>query len=290
MKKLTFVLGLSALLLTSCGQAALKPEVLLPVAQALETANKSEEFVAPTKATITMDQKFDMAYPGEEPTSSTGTGTLRYDAAAGYFSSVTSVDGEVSEVYSYVKDGTYYLAMAEGEEKMYAAVPLGSDEAALAMATAMSGEMNFGGLVATQAKGLSELQSVIGFCEQITLNTDSDPENDIDNGYTDKYELTLTGSASENNMDVTLKLTGRVSVEEEGYSESGSVDGTLKVKFKNGYLTYSLDETTLVESATIEGETMEMRVYSKLETTISYGDVSYVYPDLTDGYVEMPLA
>lgn len=289
MKKFTFVLGITALALTSCGQAALSPEVFLPVAQALYTANESEEFVSPTKATFTTTSKYKSVYPGEEPIFSTSRSTLRFDAAAGYYSDVGLVDGKAIGVYSYVKDGTYYLARVNGETKEYAAVPFDSDEAALALATAIIEVRNDGGRVALEAKGLGQLQTLIQYCEQITLNTDSDPKNDVNDGYTDKYKITLSGSASGKNMDVTLKLTGRASPTTEGHFESTSLDIKLKYKFNNGYLTYNSGERVHVSSATLEGETKEIRGYSKSERTLSYGNVSYVYPDLTDGFVERSL-
>ena len=289
MKKSIFVLGAAALLLTGCAPTALAPTELKPVAEAIHTTNSSEEFVAPTKGTLTMTQIFNLNYPGEDPVESNITGTLKFDAATGYFAMISVEDGETSEMYSYAKDGTYYMAVSEGGEKMYASIPCGTQDVAVTAAITMLEELGFESLLTTYAAGITELETVINFCNQIILNTDDDTENDVNNGYTDNYSVGLTGTASGNNMDVTVTLSGSASATDGEYSEFASVNGTFKAKFENGYLTYSLDEANLVERATMEGETLEMTVYSKSETTISYGDVDYTYPDLTNGYTQMEI-
>lgn len=289
MKKSIFVLGATALLLTGCAPTALAPTELKPVAEAIQTTNESKDFVAPTKATLTMTQVFEMTMTGEEPESTNIVGKIAFDATTGYFAMTSTVDGEKMEMYSYAKDGTYYMATAEGEEKMYAAVPCGTQELAVIFAVTMLSELPYGSTVVSYAAGLTQLQSVIGFCDQAIVNGDEDPTNDVNNGYTDSYNLGITGSASGTNMDVTFTLNGSASATAEGYSESASINGVMKVKFENGYLTYSLDEATMLESATMEGETFEMRVYSKTETSISYGNVDYTYPDLTNGYTQMEI-
>lgn len=289
MKKSIFVLGATALLLTGCAPIALAPTELKPVAEAIQTTNESKDFVAPTKATLTLTQVFDMTMTGEEPESTNSVGKLAFDATTGYFAMTATEDGEKMEMYSYAKDGTYYMAMAEGEEKQYYAVPCGTQELAVTFAIEMLSQLPYGSIVATYAAGLTQLQSVIGFCDQAIVNGDEDPTNDVNNGYTDSYNLGITGSASGTSMDVTFTLNGSASATDEGYSASASINGVMKVKFENGYLTYSLDEATMLESATMEGETFEMRVYSKTETSISYGDVDYTYPDLTNGYTQMEI-
>ena len=281
MKKSLILLPLAALLV-ACGPAAVSAAELKTVAENLQTVNSGEDFVAPTRATLTMNSEFTMTETGEEDWVSESHITAMFDASTGYYSAVGTEDDVEAAMYSYAEGTKYILAMAEGETKMYTAVECGSEELASAAAKAALAEMGFDLLFTSYAAGETELQTIVGWCDMIIANTDEDTTNDVDQGYTEKFNTTLTGSASDNNIDITITVDAAGSETEEGVTSGGALNGTFKVKFANGLLTYSLDEATMTEYAELEGERYEMGIISRQESILSYDAINPVYPNLSE--------
>ena len=281
MKKSIFsLLSLGAVLLTGCGGKSLSNEELGAKLEALYTANSAETFAAPQAASFSTVMDFVMDTNGVEDLNQKEEMYVDYDLATGYSHlKIVSADG-VQEQFVYVDGTSLVIAMQVGEEKLYTSMDCGTAEIALETGKTMITEEQMDIVVASYAQGIQEIETIQNYLLMDSWNHDEDPENDYDLGYTSSFELKISGKDNKGATDVTVSVKGHADADETG--SAGSIDGVLKASFNaDGYLTYSLDNATLIESMGIGEDAMTMTVKSKIETKIAYS-VKPVYPNLDE--------
>lgn len=292
MKKFKYAfLLIPVLALSACGQTAITKEELKTVATTIQTNNSSEQWVAPTKMEVTQTSVFSYK-DGVDDMTETITGVNGFDLETGYFYyQMSATDGTNTEsmaLYSFVDGNDCYAAIDDGEEKIYVKKTLSSHEAAIAAAiNNLNTELFMDFITALQSNvnGLNELEAVLGYINQLEVNNDSDPSNDITNGYTN-YNLTFTASSSnETSFNAKFELNASANEEVEGVTYSGSLSGVMEVTFVNGLLTHYLDNATINETMTYDGVSTSMEVVSNATIDINYNPTQ-IKPDLT-GYTEM---